>query len=168
MRKKLIYGAIAALVILFAAWMLWPRSLAVGLDDTDTLSAFVTTMGVEIVRDEYGGPFSSPTVDIKTYRDIAADSDAGIAIRSALDNFTYRLCLDSLTGKQDISNIGSLRVSLYGQDDWECSVYSGTGKCFLNGRIVKITGWGNENVSKLCTTLAELLQPLESEEAAGQ
>ena len=145
-------------LLLFAAWMLWPRSLAADLETEDVLSVVVTTMGMDIARDVDGALFSQPTNEVKTYRNIPVDSEAGTAIQNALDGFSYRLCLDSLTGKQDISNIGSLGVSLYGQDDWECRVFSGTGKCFLNGRIVKITGWGNENAEKLCHALVTSLQ----------
>ncbi|MDY3984427.1 hypothetical protein [Dysosmobacter sp.] len=73
-----------------------------------------------------------------------------------MDGCTHRLCLESLTGNQSLSDIGSLQVNLYAQDGWELKVFNGTAKCFLNNRIVKISG-GRKSAEQLCEELAAAL-----------
>lgn len=156
MKKKTVCLAILGLAIAFAAWMLWPRSFTAGLRSDDIMAAFVITDGVEFAQDE-GAFFSQPTHHIESYRDIAADSDTAASIREILNGCTYHLCLESLTGKQSLSDIGSLQVNLYTQGGWEFKVFNGTAKCFLNNRIVKISGCG-KSAEQLCAELAAALK----------
>ena len=156
MKKKIACLAVLGLSIAFAAWMLWPRSFSSDFGSNDALSAFVMTLGIEQVWDE-GVPSSQPNNHIESYHDIAADSDTAASIREILNGCTYHLCLDSLTGKQSLSDIGSLQVNLYTQGGWEFKAFNGTAKCFLNNRIVKITG-GRKSAEKLCEELAAALR----------
>nr|WP_325195362.1 hypothetical protein [uncultured Oscillibacter sp.] len=156
MKKKIACLAVLGLSIAFAAWMLWPRSFSSDFGSNDALSAFVMTLGIEQVWDE-GVPSSQPNNHIESYHDIAADSDTAASIREILNGCTYHLCLDSLTGKQSLSDIGSLQVNLYTQGGWEFKAFNGTAKCFLNNRIVKISG-GRKSAEKLCEELAAALR----------
>lgn len=156
MKKKIAWISILGLAITFAAWMLLPRSFSSGLESSATLSAFVMTLGIEQVWDE-GVPTSQPNNHIESYHDIAADSDTAASIREILNGCTYHLCLESLTGKQSLSDIGSLQVNLYTQGGWEFKDFNGTAKCFLNNRIVKISG-GRKSAEKLCEELAAALR----------
>ena len=156
MKKKIAWLAILGLAITFAVWMLWPRSFSSDLGSNDALSAFVMTLGIEQVWNE-GVPSSQPNNHIESYHDIAADSDPAASIRETLNGCTYHLCLESLTGKQSLSDVGSLQVNLYTQGGWEFKVFNGTSKCFLNNRIVKISG-GRKSAEKLCEELAATLR----------
>ena len=156
MKKKIAWLAILGLAITFAVWMLWPRSFSSDLGSNDALSAFVMTLGIEQVWNE-GVPSSQPNNHIESYHDIAADSDTAVSIREILNGCTYHLCLESLTGKQSLSDIGSLQVNLYTQGGWEFKVFNGTSKCFLNNRIVKISGCG-KSAEQLCAELAAALK----------
>lgn len=113
------------------------------------------TLGIEQVWNE--GISSQPNNSIESYHDIAADSDTAASIREILNGCTYHLCLESLTGKQSLSDIGSLQVNLYTQGGWEFRCFDGTAKCFLNNRIVKISG-GRKSAEKLCEELATALR----------
>lgn len=114
------------------------------------------TPGIEQVWDE-GVLSSQPNNSIESYHDIEADSDTAASIREILNECTYHLCLESLTGKQSLSDIGALQVNLYTQGDWEFKVFNGTAKCFLNNRIVKISG-GRKSAEQLCEELAAALR----------
>ena len=155
MKKKTVCLAIFGLAIAFAAWMLWPRSFSSDFGSNDALSAFVMTLGIEQVWDE-GVPSSQPNNHIESYHDIAADSDTAASIREILNGCTYHLCLESLTRKQSLSDIGSLQVNLYTQGGWEFKVFNGTSKCFLNNKIVTISG-GRKGAEQLCEELAAAL-----------
>lgn len=156
MKRKLFCGVLLA-AALFVAWMLWPRDLAAGLDAAEPLSAFVITSGVEITREE-GVPSSRPFHDVESYDEIPADSAADSAIRQALESCSYHLCLDSLTGNQGISDIGKLQVNLYAQNGWEIKIFSGTGKIYLNDRIVRIDYRGHDDAARLCEALTAALR----------
>ena len=156
MKKKIACLAVLGLAIAFAVWMLWPRSFLTDLGSNDVLSAFVMTLGIEQVWDE-GVPSSQPNNHIESYRDIESDSDTAASIREILNGCTYHLCLESLTGKQSLSDIGSLQVNLYAQGGWEFKVLNGTSKCFLNNKIVTISG-GRKGAEHLCEELAAALR----------
>lgn len=159
MKRRITWPAALALAISFIAWMLWPRSLSADFGPNDSLSAFVITSGIEQVWDE-GVPSSQPNNHIESYHDIAADSDTAASIRDILQGYAHHLCLESLTGKQSLSDIGSLQVNLYAQNGWELKVFNGNAKCFLNNRIVKISGLGHGNAEQLCEGLAAVLRGL--------
>ena len=77
-----------------------------------------------------------------------------------LDGYTWHPCWDTLTGETSISGIGSLSVTLYDPQDTEreFDVYSGTGKIWLNGRIVRLDYFGNGTAEALSRELANLLR----------
>lgn len=132
----------------FAAWMLWPRSLTAAFDAGGGLSATVITSGVEVVD------MNSQTYqDMEDYTVEAASPEAE-AIGEILQGYSYRLCWDSLTGKSLIEDIGAVSVQLYGPES-DLSVFSGTGKVRLNGRTVRLTGGRSAD---LCKELAAVLQ----------
>ena len=63
-------------------------------------------------------------------------------------------------GETALSGIGDLSVTLYDSQDAEraFSVYSGTGKIWLNGRIVRLDYFGNGRAEALSRELANLLR----------
>ena len=70
MARKLRNGILillAAAVLAFALWMLWPRSLTgtLGLEGRE-ISASIVTTGWEEVRDE-GNFYNRPTMDMERY-----------------------------------------------------------------------------------------------------
>ena len=150
---------LAAAVLAFALWMLWPRPLAgtLGLEGRE-IAASVLTSGWEEVRDE-GNFYNRPTMDMERYT-LPAGSEQALAVLELLDDYTWHPCWDTLTGETSISGIGSLSVTLYDPQDAEreFAVYSGTGKIWLNGKIVRLEYFGNGTAEALSRELAELLR----------
>ena len=150
---------LAAAVLAFALWMLWPRSLAgtLGLEGRE-IAASVLTSGWEEVRDE-GNFYNRPTMDMERYA-LPAGSEGARAVLELLDGYTWHPCWDTLTGESSISGICSLSVTLYDPQDTEreFDVYSGTGKIWLNGRIVRLDYFGNGTAEALSRELANLLR----------
>ena len=162
MARKLRNGLLillAAAALAFAAWMLWPRSLTDTLDLEDReIAVSILTSGWEEVRDE-GNFYNQPTMDMERYA-LPAGSEGARAVLELLDGYTWHPCWDTLTGETSISGIGSLSVTLYDPQDAEreFDVYSGTGKIWLNGRIVRLEYFGNGTAEELCKTLAAILR----------
>ena len=162
MARKLRNGILillAAAVLAFALWMLWPRSLTgtLGLEVRE-ISASIVTTGWEEVRDE-GNFYNRPTMDMERYT-LPAGSEQALAVLALLDGYTWHPCWDTLTGETSISGIGSLSVTLYDPQDAEreFDVCSGTGKIRLNGRIVRLEYFGNGTAEALSRELANLLR----------
>lgn len=162
MARKLRNGILillAAAVLAFALWMLWPRSLTgtLGLEGRE-IAASVLTSGWEEARDE-GNFYNRPTMDMVRYA-LPAGSEGARAVLELLDGYTWHPCWDTLTGETSISGIGSLSVTLYDPQDAEreFDVYSGTGKIWLNGRIVRLDYFGNGRAEALSRELANLLR----------
>ena len=150
---------LAAAVLAFALWMLWPRPLAgtLGLEGRE-IAASVLTSGWEEVRDE-GNFYNRPTMDMERYA-LPAGSEGARAVLELLDGYTWHPCWDTLTGETSISGIGDLSVTLYSLPDAEreFAVYSGTGKIWLNGRIVRLEYFGNAAAGALCREMADHLR----------
>ena len=150
---------LAAAVLAFALWMLWPRSLTgtLGLEGRE-ISASIVTTGWEEVRDE-GNFYNRPTMDMERYT-LPAGSERSRTVLEKLDGYTWHPCWDTLTGETAISGIGDLSVMLYDPRDaeQEFAVYSGTGKIRLNGRIVRLDYFGSGAVAELSRELASVLQ----------
>ena len=91
---------------------------------------------------------------------LPAGSEQARAVLELLDGYTWHPCWDTLTGETSISGIGSLSVTLYDPQDTEreFDVYSGTGKIWLNGRIVRLDYFGNGTAEALSRELANLLR----------
>ena len=162
MARKLRNGILillAAAVLAFALWMLWPRFLTgtLGLEGRE-ISASIVTTGWEEVRDE-GNFYNQPTMDMERYT-LPAGSERSRTVLEKLDGYTWHPCWDTLTGETAISGIGDLSVMLYDPRDaeQEFAVYSGTGKIRLNGRIVRLDYFGSGAVAELSRELASVLQ----------
>ena len=162
MARKLRNGILillAAAVLAFALWMLWPRSLTgtLGLEGRE-ISASIVTTGWEEVRDE-GNFYNRPTMDMERYT-LPAGSEQARAVLDLLDGYTWHPCRDTLTGETSISGIGSLSVTLYDPQnaEREFAVYSGTGKIRLNGKIVRLEYFGNGTAEALSRELAGILR----------
>ena len=124
-----------------------PRSLAGAFEARGDLSGSVITSGVEVVD-----MTSKPRQDVETYT-VEAGSPEVAAVEKSLQEYSYRLCWDSLTGKSLIEDIGAVSVKLYGPEG-DLSVFSGTGKIRLNGRTVRLTGGRSADLcEKLRTAL---------------
>ena len=162
MARKLRNGLLillAAVIMTFAAWMLWPRPLTGTLDlEGREISVSIVTTGWEEVRDE-GNFYNRPAMDMERYT-LPAGSEQSRAVLEKLDGYTWHPCWDTLTGETNISGIGCLSVTLYDPQDAEreFDVYSGTGKIRLNGRIVRLDYFGNGRAEALSRELANLLR----------
>ena len=162
MARKLRNGLLillAAVIMTFAAWMLWPRPLTGTLDlEGREISVSIVTTGWEEVRDE-GNFYNRPAMDMERYT-LPAGSERSRAVLEQLDGYTWHPCWDTLTGETALSGIGDLSVTLYDSQDAEraFSVYSGTGKIWLNGRIVRLDYFGNGAAGALCREMADHLR----------
>ena len=146
--RRTILILVLAAAAAFAAWMLWPRSLAGAFDAQGGLSVTVITSGVEVVDMN-----SQPYQDMENYT-VEASSPEAEALGEILQGYSYRLCWESLTGKSLIEDIGNVSVKLYGPER-DLSVFSGTGKIRLNDRTVYLTGGRS---AALCEALTALLR----------
>ena len=141
---------LAATILAFAAWMLWPRSLGDALElENSELGALILTAHVR---------------DGKAYQEqedytLPAGSDQAEAVLDLLEQYSYHLCWDSLTDPGGISVAGDVSVDLVGGRELQTlSVYNGTGKARVNGRVVRIGYFGNSQAATLCEQLAAILR----------
>ena len=151
-RKQTILILPAAALLVFAAWMLWPRSLGADLKFQGNVSALIITSGVEN---------SQPYQDLEEYN-LNANSPEAEALREILSRYSYHLCLDSLTGGNSISDIGSITVGIHDGQGNGLTVHTGTGKLFLQDQVVRTGYWGNARAAALCGELTALLRNTES------
>lgn len=124
-------AAAAAVVVLFAAWMLWPRPLAVEFNAERQFAASVTKQGVR---------------DGKLWMDVSEqyELEGSTALQEVLEGYSYHLCWDSLTGENAIDGRGGTyeTLNLYNSGD-EGLISNGTSRLILNGRVVKVGYWGH-------------------------
>lgn len=144
MRKKLIAGVLLAAVVLFTAWMLWPRPLAEAFDADQPFTVHVTDLGI---RD--GSAFIE-TGDPVTVEPGTPEAEA---VKQALAGHSYHLCLDTLTGTDSLDGIGARKIALYGQDGTELDVFSGSTRIYCGGRYVRLDYWGDARGAALCEEL---------------
>lgn len=141
--KRAAWGAALAAVVLFAAWMLWPRSLAAEFDAGRQFTALVTKSGVQ-------------SGELWMDNSERYDLEGSAALQEVLEGYSYHLCWDSLLGKNAIDGIGDLSVDLYtGEQD--VRVFNGTEKLFCNDRVVRIYG-GRRGAAALCEELLAVLR----------
>lgn len=130
-RRQMIRGAVLAAVVLFAAWMLWPRPLAAEFDAERQLAASVTKQGVR---------------DGKLWMDVSEqyELEGSAALQEVLEGYSYHLCWDSLIGANAIDGRGGTyeTLNLYNSGD-EGLISNGTSRLILNGRVVKVGYWGH-------------------------
>ena len=149
--KRVVLVLLAAAVLAFAAWMLWPRSIGDAVDlEGEDLSGFLVTLDV---RD------GQSQTDSESYT-VSADSEQAEAILELLDQYTSHFCWDTLTVADVISEIGDIIVDLDANGDLEreLSVSNGTGRARVNGRVVRIGYFGNSQAATLCEQLAAILR----------
>ena len=124
-RKRAVLLAAAAVAV-FAAWMLWPRSLAKAFDAERQFVASVAKVGVK---------------DGQLWSDYSEqyDLEGSALLREVLEGYSYHLCWDSLTGENAIDGKGGTNESLhlYNNGD-EALISNGTCRIMLNGRVVKV------------------------------
>lgn len=142
-RKRAAWGAALAAVVLFAAWMLWPRSLAAEFDAGRQFTALVTKSGIQ-------------SGELWLDNSERYDLEGSAALREVLEGYSYHLCWDSLLGKNVVDGIGDLSVDLY-TGEQEIRVFNGTGKLFCNDRVVRIYG-GRRGAAALCEELLTVLR----------
>lgn len=131
-RKQMIWGAVlAAVVVLFAAWMLWPRPLAAEFDAERQFVASVTKFGIKDGK-------------LRMDTDEQYDLEGSAALQKVLEGYSYHLCWDSLTGENAIDGRGGTdeTLHLYNSGDEEL-ISNGTSRLILNGRVVKVGYWGH-------------------------
>lgn len=149
--KRVVLVLLAAAVLAFAAWMLWPRSIGDAVDlEGEDFYGFLITLDV---RD------GQSQTDSESYT-VSADSEQAEAILELLDQYTYHFCWDTLTGADVISEIGDIIVDLDASGDLErkLSVSNGTGKARVNGRVVRIGYFGSGQAAALCEQLSAILR----------
>ena len=151
-KKRFLWGLVLAAAVLVAAWMLWPRPLAGAFDAKRQFVASVTVSGLEVEA-----MVSHPTMETTPYT-AAAGSPEGAAVRAVLERYSYHPCLDSLTVEDSLEDTGKLSILLYNNAEETLHVFSGTGKLFCNGRVVRVGYWGNREAEKLCEELAAALE----------
>ena len=162
MARKLRNGLLlllAAVIMTFAAWMLWPRSLTDALDlEGREIWAVVIHNDVEEVPG-MDGYVVRPAGDVKGYT-LTAESGETRALLDLLDGYAWHPCWATLTGDGDFSGPGELSVTLY--DAWDrdrnFTVHSGLGKIRLNGRIVRLGYFGSGGAEALSRELASVLR----------
>ena len=138
--KRVVLVLLAAAVLAFAAWMLWPRSIGDAVDlEGEDFYGFLVTLDV---RD------GQSQTDSESYT-VSADSEQA-------DHF----CWDTLTVADVISEIGDIIVDLDASGDLErkLSVSNGTGKARVNGRVVRIGYFGSGQAAALCEQLSAILR----------
>lgn len=130
-RKK---AVLLAAVAVFAAWMLWPRSLAKAFDAEQGLAASVV---VSSVRDRD----SSEQYDME---------EGCAALREVLEGYSYHLCWDTLTGENAIDGKGGTdhTVHLYNISA-QSLVSNGTARIFADGRVYRVGYLGSRRGTAL-------------------
>ena len=147
-RRTIPFLVLAAAAV-FAAWMLWPRSLgdALELEDSE-LGALILTAHVR---------------DGKAYQEqedytLPAGSDQAEAVLDLLEQYSYHLCWDSLSDPSGISS-GTTSIHLAGGRELQTLVVqNGSGKMLLNGRVVRIGYFGSGQAAALCEQLSAILR----------
>ena len=115
--KRVVLVLLAAAVLAFAAWMLWPRSIGDAVDlEGEDFYGFLVTLDV---RD------GQSQTDSESYT-VSADSEQAEAILELLDQYTYHFCWDTLTVADVISEIGDIIVDLDASGDLERKLPSPT------------------------------------------
>lgn len=143
---------LAAAVLAFAAWMLWPRSLGDALDLEDSaLSATILTGHVQNGRaHQEEEPYTLP-----------AGSGQAEAVLDLLEQSSYHLCRDSLTDANSISG-GTMSIHLSGLSAGQALqtlvVPDSGGQVLLNGRVVRIGYLTQGPAVTLCEQLAAILR----------
>ena len=131
-------AALLAAVAVFAAWMLWPRPLARAFDAEQGLAASVTVSGV---RDGHLWMDSSEQYDLE---------DGCARLQEVLEQYSYHLCLDTLTGENAIDGKGGTdhTVHLYNVSA-QSLISNGTARIFVDGRVYRVGYLGSRRGTAL-------------------
>ncbi|WP_298018174.1 hypothetical protein [uncultured Dysosmobacter sp.] len=144
--KRMLGGAVLAAVVLYSAWMLWPRPLAAEFDAERQFAAAVTKVGVKDGKSW-------------TNTDEQYDLEGSAALREVLEGYSYHLCWESLTGGNVIDGRGGTHETLHlGNSAGDSLISNGTARLFLNHRVVKVGYWGNRRGTELNRELLAALR----------
>ena len=142
--KRVVLVLLAAAVLAFAAWMLWPRSLGDALELEDSgLSAVILTAHVR---------------NGKAYQEQEDYTLPAETVLDLLNQYSSHLCWDSLSDPSGISS-GTTSIHLAGGRELQTLVVqNGSGKMLLNGRVVRIGYFGSGQAAALCEQLSAILR----------
>ena len=128
-RRELAFWAVLVILLAAAAgtaiWLLAPRNLAEIVD---------TAAPVELRVQRYDRENVELTVEPGT--------PEAAAVRQVLAEQSWHLCLETLIGADSLEGLGDMRISLYGRDGAELSVFSGNSRISRDGRYVRLGYWG--------------------------
>ena len=138
MKKKMIYCAALAAVILLAAWMWWPRSLANAFDAEQQLRVSVVASGI---RD---GQLFMDSDEQYTLEQGSA------ALAEVLEGYSYHPCWATLFGDGNMNLKGGTgeTVNLYNARD-QMLISGGTAQITLDGRGYRVGYWGKSRGTAL-------------------
>ena len=138
MKKRLVWGASLAAVVMFVSWMLWPRSLAKAFDTEQQLAASVVASGI---RDGQ--------LWMDTDEQYALEHGSA-ALAEALEGYSYHPCLATLfgDGSMDLKGGTGETVNLYNAEG-QCLISGGTAQITLDGRVYRVGYWGKSRGTAL-------------------
>ena len=147
--RRIVLVLLAAALLAFAAWMLWPRSLgeAFAFDQPFTLTV------TELETQEDG----SWTVKEPVSSVLEPGTPAAEAVQEALEEYFYHLCLSSLTGDR-LGPIGEKCVFLDSVSDGKkdhLGLIAGSNKLGCGDRVVQ--GYFRDS-AVLCQKLSAILR----------
>ena len=140
---------LAAAILIFAAWMLWPRSLGDAFAFDRPFALTVT----ELETQEDG----SWTVKEPVSTVLEPGTPAAEAVREALEGYSYHLCLSSLTGDRLVP-IGEQSVFLDSVSDGKkdhLGLIAGSNRLGCGDRVVQ--GYFRDS-TVLCQQLSAILR----------
>ena len=149
MKKRAVYGAVLAAVLVFAAWMLWPRPLVEAFDTEQPFTVHVMTFGAR-----EGQAFINTAEPLT----VEPGTPEAAAVRQVLAKQSWHLCLETLVRADALEGLGDMRISLYGRDGAELSVFSGNSRISCDGRYVRLGYWGKARSAALCEELLAALR----------
>ena len=149
MKKKLLCGIVLAAVLVFAAWMLWPRPLAEAFDTQQPFTVHVMTFGVR-----EGQAFINTAEPLT----VEPGTPEAAAVRQVLAKQSWHLCLETLIGADSLEGLGDMQISLYGRDGVELCIFSGNSRISCDGRYVRLGYWGKACSAALCEELLAALR----------
>ena len=139
--------AVAAALVLLAAWMLYPRNLGAAFDAEQSTAVSVTVFGI-----------TDGQIDNKTeeYR-LPAGSEKGARINELLSQHSYHLTVGTLMG-QNVIEDHTMILHFNNREPAYLSLTGGTTKLFLNHRVCRLDYFGQERGTELCEEILNILR----------
>lgn len=147
--RRIVLVLLAAAILIFVAWMLWPRSLAGAFAFDQPFTLTVT----ELETQEDG----SWTVKEPVSSVLEPGTPAAEAVRETLEGYSYHLCLASLTGDRLVP-IGEQSVFLDSVSDGKkdhLGLIAGSNRLGCGDRVVQ--GYFRDS-TVLCQKLSAILR----------